>query len=131
MNTSFVRVKRPVSFKMIWPPVASQDSSDSQGLNNHEIVESNFSTSEGDDNCAIWFPIAPKGYVALGCVVSPGGSQPPLSSALCISASLVSPCALRDCISINSRNQYVTVSCFLSCFELHKKLSIWSIFYHT
>lgn len=106
VNTSFVRVKRPVSFKKIWPPLASRDSSNSQGVNNHEIVESNFSTTEGDDNCAIWFPIAPKGYVALGCVVSPGGSQPPLSSALCISASLVSPCALRDCIAINSRNEY-------------------------
>ncbi|XP_058190168.1 uncharacterized protein LOC131307586 isoform X5 [Rhododendron vialii] len=89
VNTSLARVKRPVSFKLVWPPTANGDISEVQDINNHGI-------------CSIWFPEAPKGYVALGCVVSTGRRQPPLSSAFCILASLVTPCALRDCITISS-----------------------------
>ncbi|XP_052211647.1 uncharacterized protein LOC127814276 isoform X2 [Diospyros lotus] len=89
MNTSLARVKRPVSFKLIWPPIANVDVSEFQGLPNSSI-------------CSIWFPEAPKGYIALGCVVSTGRTQPPLSSAFCILASLVSPCDLQDCITISS-----------------------------
>lgn len=98
MNTSLARVKRPVSFKLVWPPTANGDISEVQDINNHGI-------------CSIWFPEAPKGYVALGCVVSTGRRQPPLSSAFCILASLVTPCALRDCITISSKTLYVTVPC--------------------
>ncbi|KAK1261313.1 hypothetical protein QJS04_geneDACA008707 [Acorus gramineus] len=50
--------------------------------------------------------MAPRGYVAVGCVVSEGTAQPPLSSALCILDSLVSPCALKDCIVIRSAAVY-------------------------
>ncbi|XP_028077973.1 LOW QUALITY PROTEIN: uncharacterized protein LOC114279888 [Camellia sinensis] len=89
VNTSLARVKRPVSFKLVWPPTANNDISEFQDVDNHNI-------------CSIWFPEAPKGYVALGCVVSTGRTQPPLSSAFCILASLVSPCALRDCVTISS-----------------------------
>ncbi|KAM6557396.1 hypothetical protein CsatB_004415 [Cannabis sativa] len=85
VNSNYTRVKRPVSFKLIWPPSESGNSS-------------------YGDCCSIWFPEAPKGYVALGCVVSPGRAQPPLSSAFCISASLVCPCSLSDYIAINTVN---------------------------
>jgi vacuolar protein sorting-associated protein 13A/C len=43
-------------------------------------------------------PIPPEGYVALGCVVSRGREQPSLSSSLCVSATLVTPCPLKDCV---------------------------------
>ncbi|GMQ04542.1 hypothetical protein CsSME_00049923 [Camellia sinensis var. sinensis] len=76
VNTSLARVKRPVSFKLVWPPTANNDISEFQDVDNHNI-------------CSIWFPEAPKGYVALGCVVSTGRTQPPLSSAFCILASLI------------------------------------------
>ncbi|KAL6985854.1 hypothetical protein U1Q18_019227, partial [Sarracenia purpurea var. burkii] len=89
MNTSLARFKRPVSFKLVWPFAGNGDISEFQAVKNNDI-------------CSIWFPEAPKDYVALGCVVSSMGTQPPLSSAFCILASLVSPCALRDCITINS-----------------------------
>ena len=100
MNTSLARVKRPVSFKLIWPPIANADVSEFQGLPNNSI-------------CSIWFPEAPKGYIALGCVVSTGRTQPPLSSAFCILASLVSPCDLQDCITISSSIVYVTFPCYI------------------
>lgn len=108
MNTNFARVKRPISFKLVWPVLHSGDTLD-HDINNIGDSLSNDAFCEGDD-CSIWFPEAPKGYVALGCVVSPGRTQPPLSSAFCISASLVCSCSLRDCITINTTNSYVVFS---------------------
>lgn len=87
-----MRVKRPVSFKLIWSPLSSGGLGDSS-MNDKD---------ERDDSCSIWFPEAPKGYVALGCVVSSGSTPPPLTSVFCILASSVSPCSLRDCIAISS-----------------------------
>lgn len=106
VNTNIVRVKRPISFKFIWSPLSSGDISD-QGVNNSDLVPNG--TSKGDSNFSIWLPEAPKGYVALGCVVSPGRTPPPLSSAFCILASLVCPCSLRDCIAIRT-STYVKLS---------------------
>lgn len=100
VNTSFAKVKRPLSFKLIWPPA---DFSDSHGVKDQNIV-SDCADSKADISCSIWLPEAPKGYVALGCVASQGIAQPPLTSAFCVLASLVSPSALRDCITIKSCN---------------------------
>lgn len=105
MNTNFVRVKRPISFKFIWSPLSSADISD-QGVNNSDLVPNGLSKG---DNFSIWLPEAPKGYVAMGCVVSPGRMQPLLSSAFCILASLVCPCSLRDYIAIKT-STYVKFS---------------------
>lgn len=97
MNTSFVRVKRPESFMLIWPSSSYKDGE----------LGTTTCLSEEDSTCSIWFPKAPKGYVAVGCVVSPGRMQPPISSAWCILASLVSPCDLRDCVNIDIMSRYV------------------------
>lgn len=112
MNTSFARVKRPVSFKLIWPTSESVDGCNPEGPSSwtgRSIKSVSDTPNGGKDNCSIWFPVAPKGYVALGCVVSAGRMQPPLSSALCILASLVSPCSLKDCFTLNCTEQYVLV----------------------
>ncbi|XP_068305501.1 uncharacterized protein [Pyrus communis] len=109
VNTNFARVKKPLSFKLIWPPLPSEGSS---------VDSVNYSDSLPNDvlsdgvSCSIWFPEAPKGYVALGCVVSPGRTQPPLSSAFCILASLVSSSSLRDCIAISTNNPYQSTLAF-------------------
>lgn len=90
---------------LIWPSSAYKDG---------ELGSTTFLSKE-DGTCSIWFPIAPKGYVAVGCVVSPGSMEPPISSAWCILASLVSPCDLRDCVNIGMMNRYVKLFiCFLS-----------------
>ncbi|GFP96481.1 vacuolar protein sorting-associated protein 13c [Phtheirospermum japonicum] len=101
VNTSLIRVKRPKSFTLVWPLSSSNDVLGAEGLGSSELTEDKGS-SDGDTTCSIWLPEAPKGYVALGCVASPGRAQPPISSVFCILASLVSPCGLRDCISIGS-----------------------------
>ncbi|XP_052881690.1 uncharacterized protein LOC108482794 [Gossypium arboreum] len=99
VNINYLRVKRPVSFKRIWPPL------DSGGISNEgEITSNTLSKDEEETSCSVWFPEAPEGYVALGCVVSPGKLQPSLSSTFCILASFVSPCSLRDCITISDTN---------------------------
>ncbi|KAI3453469.1 hypothetical protein Pfo_010132 [Paulownia fortunei] len=101
VNTSLIRVKRPKSFTLVWPLSSSDNILRAEGLCSTELTADKGS-SEGETTCSIWFPEAPKGYVALGCVASPGRAQPPISSVFCILASLVSPCGLRDCISIGS-----------------------------
>lgn len=63
--------------------------------------------SSKGDICSVWFPEAPKGYVAMGCVVSSGRTPPPLSSAFCILGSLVAPCSPRDCVTISFSDGYV------------------------
>lgn len=92
VNTNLMRVKRPLSFKLIWSPLASG------GLGGSSMDDKD----ERDSSCSIWFPEAPKGYVALSCVVSSGSTPPSLASTFCILASSVSPCSLRDCVAISS-----------------------------
>ncbi|KAF3782527.1 Vacuolar sorting-associated protein 13C [Nymphaea thermarum] len=110
VNANFARVKRPLSFKLVWSALFSQETFESK---NHKSCEpDSISISQQTDSkgiegiCSIWFPVAPPGYVALGCVASSGRNQPPLSSVLCIMEKLVSPCGLRDCIIIHFSEQH-------------------------
>ncbi|PON47152.1 Vacuolar protein sorting-associated protein [Parasponia andersonii] len=101
VNSNYTRVKRPVSFKLIWPPLDSGNISD-KDINNVTSL-ANGALHDGE-SCSIWLPEAPKGFVAVGCVVSSGRTQPPVSSVFCISASLVCSSSLRDCIAIKTAN---------------------------
>lgn len=117
VNTSFVRVKRPESFKVVWPPTPDYFG-DFEG--SVQKLAQDITTNDREQTCSIWFPEAPKGYVAMGCVVSPGRKQPPVSSAYCISATLVSTCGLRDCISIPLSSRYVnSLLSFVLCLQSH------------
>lgn len=99
VNTNSITVKRPIHFRLIWPPLIST------GTTDEEMDNSDLSwKTETDGICSIWFPEAPKGYVALGCIVTQGRTPPPLSSAFCIPSSSVSPCSLRDCVIIGMTN---------------------------
>eukprot|EP01018_Ginkgo_biloba_P007485 Gb_23775 [translate_table: standard] len=88
LNTSFAKIKRPVSFELIWSSVEYH--SESRDVEGHGHLEQR--------ECTVWMPIPPQGYVALGCVVSAGRDQPSLSSALCVSTASVTPCPHKDCI---------------------------------
>lgn len=114
VNTNLMRVKRPLSFKPIWSPLAAGGLDDS----------SPDGKDERDNSCSIWFPEAPKGYVALSCVVSSGSTPPSLASAFCILASSVSPCSLRDCIAISSTDMYAATN--LSLLQVAHFLHIWT-----
>uniref|UniRef100_A0A0E0BDW2 PH domain-containing protein n=1 Tax=Oryza glumipatula TaxID=40148 RepID=A0A0E0BDW2_9ORYZ len=96
LNTNIVRVKRPLSYKLVWrsgPPQTNELQHSEKDLKNKP--------SNVDRFCSVWLPVAPVGYVALGCVSSTGTAEPPLSSVFCLSASLVSSCGLRDCIPLS------------------------------
>lgn len=109
VNTSFVRVKRPVSYKLIW-----RYGLQSADKGHHKWISTSKNNSgEQCNSCTVWFPVAPKGYVAVGCVVSAGNTEPPLSAALCILSSLVSPCALKDCIALSLSELYAFVILYI------------------
>ncbi|XP_051144600.1 uncharacterized protein LOC127260739 isoform X2 [Andrographis paniculata] len=97
VNTNIIPVRRPKSFTLVWPP-SSSDKLISEDVDSDVL--------NPDTTCSIWFPEAPKGYVALGCVVSSGRSPPPISSVFCILASLVTPCGFRDCINVGSGSRF-------------------------
>ncbi|CAD6212089.1 unnamed protein product [Miscanthus lutarioriparius] len=94
LNTNIVRVKRPLSYKLVW-----QSGSPRTNVF-HQNEDSENKISNVDQLCSVWLPVAPVGYVAMGCVVSSGTAEPPLSSVFCLTASLVSSCNLRDCIAL-------------------------------
>nr|AFN89138.1 vacuolar protein sorting 13 [Mesembryanthemum crystallinum] len=106
VNMNLVKIKKPESFKLVWPLIASTDVSDSETTSRMpDIVQR-------DASCSIWFPVAPKGYIALGCVVSSGTAPPALSSSFCILASLVSSCPVRDCVMIGASNEHSAAMAF-------------------
>ncbi|XP_062205491.1 uncharacterized protein LOC133907454 isoform X2 [Phragmites australis] len=95
LNTNVVRVKRPLSYKLVWQsgPPRTNDFHQNEKDSKNKL-------SNVDQLCSVWLPVAPVGYVAMGCVVSAGTAEPPLSSVFCLTASLVSSCNLRDCIAL-------------------------------
>lgn len=106
LNTNIVRVKRPLSYKLVW-----QSGSPRTNIFHQKDLEDKISNI--DQLCSVWLPVAPAGYVAMGCVASSGTAEPPLSSAFCLTASLVSSCNLRDCIALRSNIYYLNLFLYL------------------
>jgi len=100
LNTNIVRVKRPLSYKLVW-----QSGSPRTNIFHQKDLEDKISNI--DQLCSVWLPVAPAGYVAMGCVASSGTAEPPLSSAFCLTASLVSSCNLRDCIALRDNTNMI------------------------
>lgn len=60
VNINSVTVKRPISFRLVWQLLTSV------GIEGEEVNNSDLLwKTEADAICSIWFPEAPKGYVAL------------------------------------------------------------------
>lgn len=120
MNTNVVRVRRPLSYKLVW-----QSGSPRTNVFHQNEKDSMTKHSNVGQLCSVWLPVAPEGYVAMGCVVSPGTAEPPLSSVFCLSASLVSSCNLRDCIALRSNIYYLDLFSYFFCMGTHAlRLSI-------
>lgn len=113
LNTNVVRVRRPLSYKLVW-----QSGSPRTNVFHHKEKDSKNKHSNVDLVCSVWLPVPPEGYVAMGCVVSPGTAEPPLSSVFCLSASLVSSCNLRDCIALRSNIYYLNLFSYLFVWVL-------------
>ncbi|XP_024524741.1 uncharacterized protein LOC9654875 isoform X2 [Selaginella moellendorffii] len=84
MNMNLVHLKKPVDFRLVWSSSANEDDS---------------------EQCCVWLPIAPEGYVVLGCVASIGRSPPSASPTLCVLKQLVTEWYMRDCIQVNGTTE--------------------------
>ncbi|KAJ7520814.1 hypothetical protein O6H91_19G024000 [Diphasiastrum complanatum] len=92
VSNSYFRVKKPVSFQLIWCSWGKSD-----GLRETSPKESSIDI-DVENVCSIWLPIAPPGYVSVGCVAERGRSPPLLSVVHCIRSDLVTSASVTDCI---------------------------------
>ncbi|KAL2636221.1 hypothetical protein R1flu_007700 [Riccia fluitans] len=107
VNMSLARVKKPVDFLLVW--------------SSYDNVRNRLGSDDDDPlaHCSVWLPVAPKGYVSLGCVASPGRDPPAQNVCFCVLAALVTPCQMRDCIIITRDNSGETPD--------GEKLSFWRV----
>lgn len=82
---AYRRVTKPLRFELVWV------------LNDSNTPE-NDGTKDTANSCSIWRPIAPPGYVALGCVAKMGSVSPSLSVVNCVRIDLVTSASINDCI---------------------------------
>ncbi|KAL9249938.1 Intermembrane lipid transfer protein VPS13-like protein [Drosera capensis] len=86
VSNTYGRVRKPVSYRHI-------------GLLSAILgVEGDEETRDTDAECSLWLPVAPTGYVTLGCVVNVGNHPPPTHVAYCIRADLVTSTMYSECI---------------------------------
>lgn len=91
ISNTYRRVRKPLGFKLIG------SFSGIQGLEAHE------DNYDMDSDCSIWMPLAPPGYLALGCVAHGGVQPPPNHIVYCIRSDLVTSTTYLDCI-FNARS---------------------------
>lgn len=89
VSNTYRFAQKPIGFKLLWSTRGDLDSEGSAGLDADEIES---------EHCCVWVPVAPQGYIALGCVAERGLSPPPLSVIRCIRTDMVTSGSLSDCI---------------------------------
>lgn len=92
VSSTYGRVRKPLGFKLVG------FFSDIQGLEGKE------GHGEIDVDCSLWMPIAPPGYLALGCVAHIGSQPPPNHIVHCIRSDLVTSTTHSECIFSASSN---------------------------
>ncbi|CAN4121397.1 unnamed protein product [Withania somnifera] len=92
VSNMYGRVRKPLDFRLIGL------FSDIQGSEKAKDV--------GD--CSLWLPIAPPGYVAMGCVAHIGTKPPPNHIVHCIRSDLVTSAKLLECILSVAANTELT-----------------------
>ncbi|GAB2216278.1 hypothetical protein Droror1_Dr00024048 [Drosera rotundifolia] len=86
VSNTYGRVRKPVSYRHIGFLSAIRG------------VEGDEETRDTDAECSLWLPVAPTGYVTLGCVVNVGNHPPSTHVAYCIRADLVTSTMYSECI---------------------------------
>jgi vacuolar protein sorting-associated protein 13A/C len=94
LSMAYERIKRPIAYELVW--------------SSHGVLEEGSALKEGKESqptseavareCRLWLPVAPAGYVAVGCIAWKGKSPPPLSLAACIRMDLLTSSSFSDCI---------------------------------
>ncbi|CAA0829437.1 calcium-dependent lipid-binding family protein, partial [Striga hermonthica] len=104
VSNTYGRVRKPLGFELIgtFPSIQGQQSEED--------------LSNIDRDCSLWLPVAPAGYLALGCVANVGSQPPPNHTVYCIRSDLVTSTAYLECL-VNSSANHIFESGF----------SIWRI----
>ncbi|KAI5061209.1 hypothetical protein GOP47_0023714 [Adiantum capillus-veneris] len=100
------RAKRPLGFDLVYVIHDFKSSTLSDTSTKKDL----------DKGCSIWKPMAPPGYVALGCIAAIGPMPPPLTSVYCIRSDLVTSASINDCVLYASSHS-----------GIEKDFSIWRI----
>ncbi|XP_071698618.1 uncharacterized protein [Rutidosis leptorrhynchoides] len=90
VSNAYGRVRKPLGFELVG--VFS-------GVQQSEKVEGT------DCECSLWRPIAPPGYLAVGCVAQIGNEPPPNHIVYCIRADLATSTAYSGCMFSTSSNK--------------------------
>ncbi|XP_047337153.1 uncharacterized protein LOC124940662 [Impatiens glandulifera] len=85
VSNRYGRVRKPVGFRLMGL------FSGSGGAEKGE--------TQSDGDCCLWMPVAPSGYLTLGCVAHTGRNPPPNHIVHCIRADLVTSTSYSECIS--------------------------------
>ncbi|CAH9120434.1 unnamed protein product [Cuscuta epithymum] len=80
ISNTYGRVRKPLGYKLIGKLSGNQEST---GV---------------DDGCSLWLPIAPPGYMAVGCVAHLGSQQPLNHIVHCIRRDLVTSTTYLECL---------------------------------
>lgn len=99
MSNAYGRVRKPLGFKLIG------SFSSIQGQQNNVVLSST------DSDCSLWLPVAPPGYLALGCVAHVGSQPPPNHIVHCIRSDLVTSTTYLECL-LNSSASHLFDSGF-------------------
>jgi len=109
VSNTYGRVRKPLGFRLLRVLPGSLD-----------LIDSPQSTEENE--CSIWIPVPPPGYLALGCVVNIGRLPPSNHVVYCLRSDLVTSATFSDCIhTISSGSGYDIIISFsrLTCHLLH------------
>lgn len=96
VSNTYGRVRKPVGFHLIGSFMRIQGLQD-------DVVH-----SVAGSDCSLWMPIAPTGYIALGCVAHVGNQLPPLHVVHCLRSDLVTSTLFSDCIFNTPPNTHFT-----------------------
>ncbi|KAL8152479.1 LOW QUALITY PROTEIN: hypothetical protein V2J09_010239 [Rumex salicifolius] len=85
MSSTYGRVRKPLGFSLIGS-LSSILGGESQ------------SSMDRNAECSLWFPVAPPGYKAVGCVAHIGSQPPSTHIVYCVRADLVTSTTYSECI---------------------------------
>lgn len=94
VNSTYGRVRKPIGFQLIGSCSSIQVSEWHSKL---------------DSDCSLWLPIAPPGYLAVGCVAHVGSQPPPNHVVHCIRSDLVTSTTYSECLfSVRASHSYAS-----------------------
>ncbi|KAE9455056.1 hypothetical protein C3L33_13039, partial [Rhododendron williamsianum] len=110
VSNTYGRARKPLGFKLIG------SFSSIQGL---EVGK-----GQSDGDYSLWIPVAPPGYLALGCVAHKGSQPPPNHIVHCIHSDLATSTTYSECALSTSPNP-----CFTNGFSIWQLDNVLGSFY--